>query len=1758
MPEAALAQAPTEQDGDALAHVRRATLARIQHFLSAPELGVYGDLKGMCERVSDSYRDRAVVELLQNAHDAHPIGTTDGRIRIAFDPSEGAFGTLYVANDGNGFTSRNFDALCSPTKTTKNVNEAIGNKGVGFLSVFQVSSHPEIYSRTMSDEPDFGGYCFTFAADETLREFLTEEGLGETADQIIANMPRLYLACPLETRPAAVAALGAEGFATVVRLPLKNKDAAAAVGLQLAKLSQQVPPVQLFLSRIRELRVSTSPTEEAIRLERRPETLKEDGTLRLMRVACGEADFVVVERSVPEATMHAIIARDIEAEALPEGWRDWQGNAIVSLAVAAEGDPLASRLYNFLPMGEGVEAPFSGYLDAPIFATLDRLRIQTGVEVNEYLMETARLAAIAGAQAAVEALTRKQARQAVLDLVLWREHADTMRAAVLASPTPLIPTIAGRSGGTGWAKLDAAKIWQGDAFLTPKMVAKHAAFPIVDGEIGAKRLDALRAFVKGTDLLACSVEARADVVEQVAQGLPKPEDAIERWNQFYRSLADLFRSEASALAGRRLLVNARGELKDTEAATRVRRGGRRKRLSAMFLPPLRDAAARDKIAALLPKTVQRRLGFVHEGLEVAVDGSSAARRFLLAGALVREHESREILRLLAGAIADPGETRDPDVLRWEALGAMMRIVTGEDIAEGVVAEINPLVPTREGWSRASSAYFTRWRDTRGEDLDALFERATGISSELDQHARRRLRPYADWQVTSNEREHWTVFLRKAGVSDLLRTVPALAGPNPREWPQELKSAVLQRGNLPAAQRTAWDTLIGPTYLVPNPQTPYTTDAIPRLPGQLDHDALAPVVGREYAEQVVRLIGASPSILRFAIYRPSHPQAPNRREWPSPIAAFVRAAKWIPLPNGSQVDILGAWLPGEEARTPPPLLPLAALEFRQALARNPSAADALRVAGLAEFGTRQCAWRLLTAAGRLVDAETSGADAERMVTAVQDAWHKADLEQVPPADLKVLGRRGGRIVAVDPRDAETRIIVADGDDRQMVAATARAEATTAIVEPPTARAREVGAYLAKHFAHSVRQASRIEASYESDGIPVVPRAEDPTIDEAFGDVIRQIVALSLRYRSTFYRGSLEETLGRLASVRVRVLDGLSLRVGELAEPVPRFEKRAVLIGGTQAPTIVHSTALASTDRMLVGLAPAIGAALGAQQVIGDPLLAFAAELGPTGLSASYEDYAAVLGVPVAEIRGFLGTARASIGNLLRTLRPLVEMLTDETAAATFVVGTGLASESDVREALECIDERLPIPAEDLLRRCRESSDLGALAIALKLDLSQLNRVLARLGPPYAPIDLTERHAATLSAFLSRKAGLLRESIRASFRASFESGDDLASYVATQNSARPTLPTGYGQTEIELDQAQLQGWLDAWMQQHGVTAVAELPPLREQLEQVREANIKKLRALIPELRVAILARAPEGDPIRGRWGALGEAESASVADAIAKGWIDFDRLEDDAICTWLERSGWWPASWPALGAMSITPDERASRVKADEEARIAATVVRRRMDYSGGSFTFGVDAMGSLADHIAGLVGTNATLLNTSSRTMRGEAPLLETSSGGGGRGGGGWGTQQRQMSDDERRLVGFFGEAIAFEWLKRRYGEKRVVNETCWKSGYRRQIFGEGGDDGLGYDFEIYNGDTRWLFEVKSTTTSGPLKLQSLELGSTEFDCADTHKADRRVHYRILYVTDALHPENARIFPLPNPRSRAGLLFFTDRQAGRRLYFPLKP
>jgi len=83
-----------------------------------------------------------VLELVQNADDnSYPAGVTP---ELRFELEEAR---LSVRNNETGFTVENVRALCNAGKSTKSKREGyIGEKGIGFKSVFAVSDRPEIHS----------------------------------------------------------------------------------------------------------------------------------------------------------------------------------------------------------------------------------------------------------------------------------------------------------------------------------------------------------------------------------------------------------------------------------------------------------------------------------------------------------------------------------------------------------------------------------------------------------------------------------------------------------------------------------------------------------------------------------------------------------------------------------------------------------------------------------------------------------------------------------------------------------------------------------------------------------------------------------------------------------------------------------------------------------------------------------------------------------------------------------------------------------------------------------------------------------------------------------------------------------------------------------------------------------------------------------------------------------------------------------------------------------------------------------------------------------------------------------------------------------------------------------------------------------------------------------------------------------------------------------------------------------------------------
>ena len=133
--------------------IRRLTTRRIELFGAAGGTWRFAaSLKSISEDTAQEYEGRALLELIQNGHDALG-GSPPGRIHVLLDES-GDAPVLYVANDGAPFSSTNFLAIVGFGLSDKAAGEGIGNKGLGFRSVLQLTDHPEVYSRDPDDASD--------------------------------------------------------------------------------------------------------------------------------------------------------------------------------------------------------------------------------------------------------------------------------------------------------------------------------------------------------------------------------------------------------------------------------------------------------------------------------------------------------------------------------------------------------------------------------------------------------------------------------------------------------------------------------------------------------------------------------------------------------------------------------------------------------------------------------------------------------------------------------------------------------------------------------------------------------------------------------------------------------------------------------------------------------------------------------------------------------------------------------------------------------------------------------------------------------------------------------------------------------------------------------------------------------------------------------------------------------------------------------------------------------------------------------------------------------------------------------------------------------------------------------------------------------------------------------------------------------------------------------------------------------------------
>ena len=183
----------------------------------------------MAERLfGHEYHGRFLIELLQNAADAWGDRVKGGdRSRLEVAIGEGP--ALLVANQGDPFPAKTvIESLGHIGRSTKVEGQAIGHKGIGFKSVLEISSTPEIYSGLGSGEP---GLAVRFDPREALKVIraaspdwvrLAADIVREMDGNELAVVPVLQFPMWVESLPPEVEELADRGFQTVVRVPFRD------------------------------------------------------------------------------------------------------------------------------------------------------------------------------------------------------------------------------------------------------------------------------------------------------------------------------------------------------------------------------------------------------------------------------------------------------------------------------------------------------------------------------------------------------------------------------------------------------------------------------------------------------------------------------------------------------------------------------------------------------------------------------------------------------------------------------------------------------------------------------------------------------------------------------------------------------------------------------------------------------------------------------------------------------------------------------------------------------------------------------------------------------------------------------------------------------------------------------------------------------------------------------------------------------------------------------------------------------------------------------------------------------------------------------------------------------------------------------------------------------------------------------------------------------------------------------------------------
>ncbi|MGF6409391.1 sacsin N-terminal ATP-binding-like domain-containing protein [Paraburkholderia sp. MM5482-R1] len=1743
----------TEADLRPVEYLETQVRAILEHAVDAhgKNIKVYESLKNLNEVIGTEYGNRVLYELLQNAHDAHRSGES-GRIAIKLVINGDDDGTLYVANDGTGFRTKDVESVRNMATSAKDVGEGIGNKGLGFRSLEAITDDVRIYSRHGSQSTKrFDGYCFRFATVAEIEEILRSLGVDqETSSLVSRNIPRYLAPVPLDAHPEDIQAYAKDDYATVIAAPLKTEVAVTLAKQQVEALTHPDVPLMLFLDRINEISIEISGRHLQPMRRQLKRRQRELGTIASLPGASlheveldAQQRYAVVRYEVGKDIVLDAVRRSIPRAHQLKRWLDWKGIPVVSVAVGlSSGTVEAGRLYNFLPMGVKASAPVRGYLDGPFFTDIDRQNADASLPLNETLIMASARACAAAVLAGVEGLGSLP-EHSIFDMFAWSGDSAPMfdraleEAGTSLAKARVVPIFA-PSKEKHWSSLSEVCIWPTGSFsvLKDRDVATRVGASLASSKLDKLRTDRLKLIARRArrfDDLVPSSSALTKWTVAFAQSLLNRKAAPRVWSAFYEDLLELFKGANTGLkllSGSAIFLDRAGKLRSDGSTDEERRGG-------VYVRSDVPKGKRKKAGMPLPPaTLARRYRFLDDRIILRRETLDA----FVNAKLLHEYDPVEALSGLKAALgsnADP--SRRSEALKWafdvwRAVGSPL---------DDVVRKAGLFVPTLSGWHPANEAMFSTSWSSQGKVLENYLVTCAAVSPDCNLTLGLLLASQQDWPAPiQDSKRDWIRFLELLGVTDGLKPYAARMQYSADGYMWQRR---VDHGDTSAGLDADWCAEVKGINFG-HPYTRYEMQgAVWRLPGQLEHDKLPETAKEAFcvlAFKHLKMRGTR--FLQFRVGRFERAE----RDWdsrilPTPLGAFLRSKPWIATTSHEGLTFRPprqCWASQQRRGGPPRFLD----RIAEAVADLPDEEELAKLAFSKALGLRD--WlNPATAIERLRDlaAATAGLASNDRPTfrkEYQRAWEETISSSLSlPVDLKlvVMRRSQFELLAGNVDDPPAVVIVADA---QRFEARVLSSAGQAVLEVGHASSESVATKISATRSFNPRRLNAVDVRLLVDGTPFLPRPGDPPLTSFGLDWLPEVVVIGHELRAeALERGILSTTVNRrVRAIRVRRCSEISLILDDetlkTSDQLPWYayehDELPTLILNDELPLSLATLA----ETLSGGIARLIDPRL---RSLENTMLRLALGSASTQLeSPSDEVLAHVFDCDLQTIRDHRAALRTDLDHILSLLVPLVAYLRGVPLSRQLKMEVEREGvRFDLRKWLRDNLGVQSLTPDEIVVACEKAESPAALRRTLDLDFARFNEVLTALGEE--PISNAAELQRVYEAYLSSMRTEIVDRLRRRYTRDFREESDLSTY--TKQKELGFLPfnqewcQSYDTLDTEMVQTYVGQLLDGAL---GPDAAENLEPLKR----VLEANRKIVRSFATEAAPVVRAWCRQHDVAApAAW--LHDEAQAIVRQLEDHGLLDFEVLNMPSIPGFCVRCQCWPGAMPPTideAKLQLDKEEIGAEEKRREQERARIELERRSIHFGGGSFdTRDPNFAGNFQEEAEKWLQRDENWYQRSQQRPRMTTfsdPDASPSGGSGGTGtNGGARSHEQKLSDAQRTAMGVASEWLAFQYLSRRH--QGHVDENCWVSENRIRFFGGGkGKDSAGYDFLVKTPTCDWMYEVKSSLDNGG----EFELTANEMRVASTASKDGRRRYRILYVPFVFSPEKWRILELPNPMGEA--------------------